>query len=405
MSPNVKSDKSAPYVYADHAATTPLDEAVYECMRPYFSGTYGNPSSLHTSGRRACKVLVDAREKIAHLLEARPEEIIFTGSGTESDNLAIVGTARANRAHGNHIIVSSIEHKAVLESARALIKEGFEVTEIPVDKSGMVDARDVVGAIKDTTILISIMLGNNEIGTLLPVQEIAKEVKKIRGDSPTPLMHTDACQAAGFEDIAPTKLGVDLLSLNGSKIYGPKGVGVLYKKKDTKIESIIVGGAQEYHLRAGTESVPLIVGITEAYAHAVALREQEVVRLEKLRAYFIEGLTKAIPDILINGNQKHHLPHITHVTVPLVEGESLVLLLDAHGIETSTGSACSSHDLRPSYVLTAIGQDDELVHGSVRFSFGRHTTKEDIDYILSVFPPIVATLKGISATNTYVGST
>jgi cysteine desulfurase len=387
-------------IYLDYAATTPTDTYVLQEMQNYFSPLYGNPSSLHTSGRRSLLAITSARENIARILGVSPDEIIFTGGGTESDNLAILGVARANKKYGNHIIISSIEHKAVLEAARVLKSEGFCVSIASVDEHGVLDIDECMSLVRKETILVSVMYANNEIGTVEPIQKLANKIKDMRGRLHTPLLHTDACQAVGYLDIDIPRIGVDLLTLNGSKIYGPKGIGVLYKRKDVIIEPLIVGGGQENALRAGTEAVPLIVGMCLALEKAEQMRESETKRLEILREYFTQGIKNSIPTARINGHPTIHLPNIVHITVPCIEGESMVLLLDAVGVEVATGSACSAQDLKPSHVLSAIGQDENIIHGSIRFSMGRHTTKEHIDYVLSVFPPIVERLLSASAITT-----
>jgi cysteine desulfurase len=351
---------------------------------------------MHASGRAAAEALRAARERVARCFSATTEEVIFTGSGTESDNLALFGAARAHAKHGKHIIVSAIEHKAVLESAEALAREGYEITVAPVDVHGMVDVAKVVSLVRDDTTLISIMLANNEIGTIEPITELVCALEVRRERTGFPLIHTDACQAAGHLALDVTKLGVDLMTVNGSKVYGPRGVGVLYKKRSVRISPLIIGGGQEYALRAGTESVPVIVGLALALEKAEKLRESEHARLSCLRQYFIGGLRALIPDIIVNGHPHFVLPHIVHVTVPSIEGESMVLMLDEKGVAAATGSACSSRDLKPSHVLSAIGQNGDLIHGSVRFSLGRSTRQDDLDYVLSVFPAVVATLKKTS---------
>jgi len=387
-------------VYLDHAAAAPTDPDIVKAMFPYFADAYMNPSSMHESGRRAAHAILESRARVARVIGSAPEEIIFTGSGTESDNLAVLGAARGNAVRGKHIIVSALEHKAVMESAHALQREGFSVSIAPADKRGRVNPEEIATLVTDDTTLVSVMLANNEIGTVEPVREIAAALKERRRASGFPLIHTDACQAAGYLSLNVNALGVDLMTLNGSKAYGPRGVGVLYKKSGVLLSPVIFGGHQEGGARAGTESVPLIVGVATALEKAEAMREEESARLETLRAYFIEKLREAFPDILINGDSQKHLPHIVHVTVPNIEGESMVLLLDQAGVECATGSACSSNDLRPSHVLSAIGQNAELMHGSVRFSMGRGTNKDDIDYVSSVFPGIVKTLRATSALTT-----
>lgn len=387
-------------MYLDHAATTPTDPEVRKVMDQFSDATYGNPSSLHASGRRAAAALADARERAARCINASPEEIFFTGSGTESDNLAIIGVLRANQAHGKHFIISAIEHKASIESAYAMDAEGFEYAIAPVDQYGVVKVQKLLSMVREDTTLVSVMLANNELGTLEPVAAIAHALREQKAHTGFPLIHTDACQMAGHHVIDVKALGVDLLSLNGSKIYGPKGVGVLYVKKGTAIDPIICGGGQERGLRAGTESLSLISGFAAALEKTERLREKETARYAKLRAYFVKGLKRSIPGIIINGHPVNVLEHIVHCTVPGIEGESMLLLLDEAGIEVATGSACSARDLRPSHVLVAIGQDDDLIHGSIRFSFGRSTTKQDLDRVLEVFPQIVKRLRGASVLTT-----
>lgn len=396
MSNTVEYGKNKKRVYADYAATTALDEEVFEIMKPFFGADFGNPSSIHSSGRAAKRIIENARVKTAGIIGAESREIIFTGSGTESDNLAVIGTARASRARGNHIVISAVEHKAVIEATKQLEREGFRVDKAPVDSFGRVNADEILSLVKNDTILVSVMSANNETGTIMPIAEIGETLKKRRKGDIVPIFHTDACQAAGWLPLNVNNLGVDLMTLNGSKIYGPKGVGMLYKKNDIRLEPIIVGGGQENDLRAGTESVPLIVGFAAAFEKAEYLRQNESARLRTLKEYFAEELKKRTPEVIINGHPEFNLPTIVYATFPKIEGESLVLMLDEAGVEVATGSACSSKDLEPSYVLRAMGQSDDLIHGSVRFSFGRHTTREEIDYILSVLPPIVKQLKSIS---------
>lgn len=394
MSNTVKSDRT---IYLDNAATTPLDSDVLAKMLPYFGAEYGNPSSLYASGRRARQAIEDARSGVAEVLNAFPEEIIFTGSGTESDNAALFGVARANRSAGNHIAISAIEHKAVLKSASALEREGFTITILPVDSDGLVSVEECIQNITPRTILVSVMYANNEIGTVEPIKELAAAIKKYRGSNPFPLFHTDACQAAGFLPLDVKELGVDLMTLNGSKIYGPKGVGVLYKKKGVKIAPLIVGGEQEANLRAGTESTPLVVGFAEALKKANYNREAKSKMLSELRDYFIERLRNEINGLIVNGHPSRRLPNNINVSIPNIEGESILLMLDEHGIEASTGSACSGHDLKPSHVLLALGQRADLAHGSIRFSLGRQTTKDEIDHVMVLFQEIVEYLTSISA--------
>ncbi len=384
-------------VYLDYAAATPIDPEVLQTMLPYWDKRYGNASSMHESGRRAKGAIDSARAAVAETLYCEPEEILFTGSGTESDNVALLGAARAARARGNHIIISAIEHKAVLESAEQLKKEGFEVSVLPVDKQGTITVDECLKLITKKTVLMSIMYANNEIGTVEPIQKLSAALQKRSGRELYPLLHTDACQAAGFLPLNVAELGVDLMTLNGSKIYGPRGIGALYKKKGVPLLPLIVGGEQEWHLRAGTESVPLIVGFAAALAKAERLRAAESARLTALRDFFIDRLLKKVPRAVLNGHPTDRLPNNVHVSVPHIEGESILLMLDRHRVEASTGSACSAYDLQPSHVLLALGQTAELAHGSIRFTLGRHTTKEELEYVLSVFPGIVERLIRLSA--------
>lgn len=383
-------------IYLDHAATTPIDTDVLMYMQAFWNECYGNPSSLHERGRRAMQAIQEARERVALCLGAYPDEIVFTGSGTESDNLAVLGVVRAQARYHNHVIVSAIEHKAILEAVSVLHKEGVALSVAPVNNDGLIDVQQVCSLVRDETSLVSIMLANNEIGTIEPISELVSSLLNQKRQTGFPLVHTDACQAAGHISINTNVLGVDLMTLNGSKIYGPKGIGALYKKRSVRIVPVIVGGGQENGIRAGTESVPLIMGFVYALEKAERLRKDEHKRLSNLRKYFVDGLRRCIPDIRINGHTQTVLPHIVHVTVPGVEGESMVLMLDERGVAVATGSACSANDLRPSHVLIAIGHHDDLIHGSIRFSFGRDTTQGDLAYVLRVFPSIVEQLKKTS---------
>jgi len=394
MSTTVASDKT---IYMDHAAATPIDLEVLSAMMPYFGPEYGNPSSMYASGRRAGQAIREARSEVAKVLNASLDEIFFAGSGTESDNMALIGTARANRTYGNHIIISAIEHKAVLESALKLRAEGFEVTFLPVDAYGRIDTERCMSLVTEKTILVSVMYANNEIGTIEPIEELAHAIKKYRGSKTVPLFHTDACQAAGHLSLDTKSLGIDLMTLNGSKIYGPKGIGLLYKRAGVHLSPLIVGGEQEMRLRAGTESIPLVVGFSLALSKADAMRKTESARLTVLRNYFMQRIRETIPDAILNGHPTQRLPNNVHVSIPCIEGESILLMLDKYGIEASTGSACSAFDLKPSHVLLAIGQSAEFAHGSIRFSLGRNTTTHEIDQVVSILARIVGELKKISA--------
>jgi cysteine desulfurase len=383
-------------IYLDYASTTPLDEEVLKRMLPFFSGSYGNPSSMYESGRKAQYVIQKAKRDIAGIIGSEPHEIIFTGSGTESDNLAVLGVARAYKSKGKHIIVSAIEHKAVLESARQLEKEGFEVSILPVQADGKINIEECIKLIRPETILVSVMYANNEIGTIEPIRELSSSVASLKNSSGMPFLHTDACQAAGYLDINVKNLGVDLMTLNSSKIYGPKGVGLLFKKSFIVLEPTVVGGDQEFSKRAGTENIALIAGFAEALRKAHEIRTTEFERIKNLRDYFVRRLSQELPFIKFNGHPTDRLPNIVHVSVPAIEGESMLLLLDQDGIEVATGSACSAFDLKPSHVLMAIGQDADIMHGSIRFSLGRDTTAQHLDHVVNVFKKVVTHLISLS---------
>lgn len=400
----------------DHAATTYLDSRVKAAMEPYWEDEFGNPSSLYRAGRRAKDALLGARETIARILRCQPGEVIFAGGGTEAINLAIFGVMyfysnilkNVGMSRGR-IITSSIEHHAVLNSCSALEKEGFAATYLPVDAYGLIDPKAMRAAIRPDTILVSVMYANNEIGTIEPIEEIGRliamvrEERKTAGNQTPIFFHTDACQAAGALEMDAAKLGVDLLVFNGSKIYGPKGVGVLYKKGSVRLMPLIYGGGQEQNLRSGTENVPGIVGIAKAFEIAHKEREQENARLIELRDYFINRLTVEIPKTILNGHPTKRLPNNINVSVLDIEGEAVVLRLDAEDIAIATGSACTSESLDPSHVILALGRPYEHAHSSLRFTLGRRTTKEDLDFVMSVFPDIVKKLRQISPLNLEVG--
>lgn len=401
--PTLPKPKTKKRIYFDHAATTYTDPAVVKAMLPYFTKEYGNPSSLYEIGRKANGVLNDARRQIAQVLHALPDNIIFTAGGTESDNLALFGAAKANCTAGKHIISTTIEHHAVLEVLDELKKEGFEITLLPVDKDGLVDPKEVAKAIRPDTILVSIMYANNEIGTIEPIAEIGREILKYRKANNTvyPYFHTDACQAAGYLELDTEKLHTDLMTVNGSKIYGPKGIGFLYVRRGTKIKPIILGGGQERRMRSGTENVPAIVGLAKALSMAQSKKEKEVKRLTGLTKYLLTKLQKTIPKIKLNGPEigEKRLANNINVTFLDVEGEALLLYLDEYGIMASTGSACTSNSLEPSHVLRALGLPYEYAHGSLRFSLGHCNSKADIDYLIKWLPGIVETLREMSPTN------
>ena len=377
-------------VYMDNAATTPVSPAVLEKMLPYFSECYGNANSIHSTGLDARKALNAARKKVAAALNCNPEEVYFTSGGSESDNWALKGVAFANRKKGNHIITSAIEHHAILHTCEWLEKQGFEITYVPVDADGLVNPADVEAAITDKTILISIMAANNEIGTIEPIEEIAKIAHAHHV-----LFHTDAVQAIGAISVDVRAIGCDLLSLSGHKFHGPKGVGALYIKQGTRIDNLIHGGAQERGRRASTENVAGIVGMAEAIELATANIPEKAARISALRDQLIDGLT-ALPYVRLNGHRTKRLPGNVDVSVRFIEGESLLLRLDLAGVAASSGSACTSGSLDPSHVLLAIGLPHEIAHGSLRLSLSDTTTQEEVDYVLSVLPGIIEYLRDMS---------
>jgi cysteine desulfurase len=377
-------------IYMDHAATTPVDPRVMEAMQPYFSEKYGNPSSLYSFAQEARSAMEEAREKVADLINASPQEIIFTSGGTESDNLALKGVAFANRDKGKHIITTAIEHHAVLNPCEWLEKQGFEVTYLPVDKDGIVSPESVEEEIRKDTILISIMHANNEIGTIEPIEEIGKIAREKEV-----YFHTDAVQSVGKIPVDVDKMNVDLLSISAHKMYGPKGVGALYVRRGTKISALSHGGGHERNLRSGTENVPGIVGLGKAAELASKEMEKEAKRLIKLRDRLIDGALK-IENSWLNGHRTQRLPNNVNLGFKFIEGESLILELDFNGIYANTGSACSSKSLKPSHVLTAIGLRPEETHGSLRLTLGKQNTHEDVDYVLEVLPKVVERLRAIS---------
>ncbi|MFH1386390.1 MAG: cysteine desulfurase NifS [bacterium] len=384
-------------IYLDYAATTPTDPRAIEAILPYFADKYGNPSSIHYFGQETKAAIEKAREQLASLLACKTEEIVFTSGGTEADNFAIEGVAFANKDKGNHIITSAIEHHAVLECCEFLKKYGFEITYLPVDKYGVVSPESVKNAITDKTILVSIMQANNEIGTIEPIAEIAKAIKiRSRELGVRSYFHTDAVQTAGHIPTNVNELGVDLLSISAHKLYGPKGVGVLYIKKGTKLTPLIHGGAQEKGRRGSTENVPGIVGFGVAAEIAGQEMKAESEKLTVLRDKLIKGLLEKIPDTHINGHPTLRLPNNVNISVRYVEGESMLLNLDMLGIAASTGSACTSGSLEPSHVMLAIGLSHEAAHGSLRFSLGKATTEKEIDKIIKTLPEIVAKLRAMS---------
>jgi cysteine desulfurase len=391
-------------IYLDHAATTPLDPEVKAVMEPFWSKNFGNPSSIYQIGIEAKNSLNQARQKIAKIINAGEKEIVFTAGGTESINLAILGLSRALKNElkkPGHIITTKIEHPAVLNSVIAAKDEGSNFTALAVDKFGLITVEQIKKALKPNTILISVMYANNEIGTIEPIAEIGKLLKKINQERkikklPKIYFHTDACQAAGYLDLNVEKLGVDLLTLNGSKIYGPKGSAILYVKTGTPIKPLIFGGGQEKGLRSGTENVPAFIGLAKALEMAQKNKDKECRRLRKFSQDLTEKILKTIPKTFINGHPEKRLPNNVNITILDIEGEALLLYLDNFGICASTGSACHSQNLEPSHVLQAIGLPREIIHGSLRLTLGKKTTQKEINYVLKVLPKIVKKLRELS---------
>lgn len=379
-------------VYLDNAATTKVRDEVVEAMLPYFTEYFGNPSSLHLFAREAGKGLDTARAQVAKALNAKPEEIIFTGGGSESDNMVLRGIPEAYKKKGKHVITSAVEHHAVLHTLEAMEKEGrVEVTYLPVDEYGMVTAEQVEKAIRPDTVLVSIMFANNEVGTIMPIEQIGETCKK-HGV----LFHTDAVQAVGHVPVDVEKMHIDLLSLSGHKFHGPKGVGALYVRKGVRIPALILGGAQERRKRAGTENVPGIVGTGKAIELATAELEDNAAKMKVLRDRLIFGIPARIPDVKLNGHPTERLPNNVNFSIRFIEGESILLMLDLNGIAASSGSACTSGSLDPSHVLLAMGLSHEVAHGSLRLTLSEFTTPEEIDYVLDTLPPIVEKLRAMS---------
>lgn len=378
-------------IYFDHAATTPLDKRVLDKMLPYFTENFGNANSQHMFGRDAVKAVDEARDTIAKLINAKPSEIYFTSGGTEADNWALRGAAYANRQKGKHLIISCIEHAAMITTAKELEKDGFEVTLLKVDKDGLVDLDDLKNSIRPDTVFIGVMYANNEVGTIQPIKEIAKIAKERNI-----LCFTDAVQAAGALKLDVKDLGVDMMSFSGHKFYGPKGIGVLYIKNGVKINSIVTGGHQERTKRGGTTNVPAVVGIAEAFKIANEELEENAKYISGLRDRFIDGVLKSVPYVKLNGHRTQRLPSNADFSFEYIEGESILFSLDLAGIAVSSGSACSSGSLEPSHVLLAMGIPEELAHGSIRFSFGKHNTAEEVDYAIEVIKNTVERLRRMS---------
>jgi len=378
-------------IYLDHAATTPVRPEVLETMLPYFNEKFGNASSIHGFGRDAKVALEEAREKVAKILDASSSEIFFTGGGTESDNLAIKGTALANRQKGKHVITSKIEHHAILESCKFLEKEGLEVSYLPVDSKGLVDPEDLKKAIRDDTILVSIMYVNNEVGIIQPIEELCK-IAKDRGI----YFHTDTVQAMGKIPVDVQKLNVDMLAMSGHKIYGPKGVGAIYIRKGVRIIPLSHGGQHERSRRAGTENVPAIIGFAKALELVNKELESQNKHQKNLTKAFYKRLIESIPYVILHGDLNRRIPNTLNLSFKGVEGESVILSLDTKGVAVASGSACTSGTLEPSHVLSAMGIDPAIAQGAIRFSFGRDNTMQDVEYVASILPEIVQRLRSMS---------
>lgn len=378
-------------IYLDNNATTQVHPEVVDIMNFCLKECFGNPSTIYSFGKKAKRLMDESREKIAKMIDASKDEIVFTSGGTEADNLAIFGIAKANKDRGKHIITSKIEHHAVINSCKALEKDGFEITYLDVDKYGVINLEQLERTIKKETILISVMHANNEIGTVEPIAEIGRIAKRHKI-----YFHSDTVQSIGKIRVDVKEMNLDMISISSHKLYGLKGIGCLYVKKGTRIKPILYGGEQEHHLRAGTENVPGIAGFGRAMELAVAETDKENERLTKLRDRLQEGLSKKIEHIIFNGHPTERLPNTLNCAIQFIEGESLILKLDDLGICASTGSACSSASLEPSHVLMAIGLPHEIAHGSLRLSLGRDTTDEDIDCVLDVLPTAVDELRAFS---------
>lgn len=403
-------------IYLDNSATTRVDERVLESMLPFFTEQYGNPSSVHQFGQQAKAAVDKARHEVAALINARPNEIVFTSGGTESNNLAIRGLAEniarmlrrldTYRNHnqtveniglnGIHIIISNIEHPAVYNVSTDLESRGAKLTVIPVNSDGIVSPDDVVNAVNNLPTIVSIMAANNEIGTIQPIKEISRQIVKLRDSGHKIWLHTDAVQAVGKIPVDVEDIGCDLLSLSGHKIYAPKGIGALYIRRGVKLHPQNIGGHQERDRRGGTEAVPNIVGLGTACKIAAAELKHESERIVKLRNRLESAITELIPDVIINGDVDRRLPNISNISFGGIEGEALLINLDMHGIAVSTGSACSSGTIEPSPMIKALGRDDSLARGAIRFSLGRFNTQTDIEFALNYLPDAVRNLRKLT---------
>ncbi|MBM3959573.1 MAG: aminotransferase class V-fold PLP-dependent enzyme [SAR202 cluster bacterium] len=383
-------------MYLDHSATTPLRRAAFEAMVPYFSEKFGNPSSLYALAQESRDGVDLARERVASVLACRASEVVFTSGGTESDNTAIKGVAAALRSNGNHIVTSAFEHHAVLHACHQLEKQGFEITYLPVNREGLIEPEAVAAAVTDRTTLVSIMYANNEVGSIQDIGAIARLVHQRAAElSRTIVMHTDAVQAPGWLDLSTQELGVDLLSLSGHKFHGPKGVGVLYVRRGTPLDSLLVGGGQERQRRSGTENVPGIVGLGVALELAEKEREEAGTRVQRLRDMLIEGIMERIGGAHLNGGLDRRLPGNVNISFEGIEAEPLLIGLDQHGICASSGSACSSASVEPSHVLLAVGLDADLAVGSLRLTLGHQTTEAEISRVIEVLPGVVKQLRAM----------
>lgn len=383
-------------IYLDNSSTTRVDPAVVEAMLPYLSEDFGNPSSIHYYGQRARAAVDKARHQVAGLINSRPNEVIFTSGGTESNNLAIRGLVEANETHGRHIITSAIEHSAVKSVCEDLEKQGYEVTYLSVYENGIVRVDDVVNAVRDDTILVSIMTANNEIGTLQPVEEIGRAIRELKQNGKKIWFHTDAVQAAGKINVDVEAIGCDLLSISGHKIHAPKGVGALYVRRGTRLHAQNIGGRQERGIRGGTESVPNIAALGKAAEMAKENLAIDSARLLDLRVKLENEIGEKISDLVFNGERGSRLPNIANISFLGVEGEGLLINLDMQGIAVSTGSACSSGSLEPSPVIRALGHGDDVARNAIRFSLGKDNTVDDIERLLEVLPNAVDTLRKLS---------
>ncbi|MCH5153467.1 MAG: cysteine desulfurase [Clostridiales bacterium] len=378
-------------VYADHAATTPCDKRVVEAMLPYFTSDFGNADSQHFYGRDTAKAVADARETVANIIGCKPNELYFTGSGTESDNWALKGVALHKKDKGNHVIISSIEHHAILTAAEWLEKNGFRVTRLPVDSTGLVKVADLEKAIDEQTTIVSIMYVNNEVGTIQPIKELAEVAHKHGA-----LFHSDCVQAIPYMKIDVKDLGVDLLTISGHKFYGPKGVGALYIRNGVKLDKLICGGGQERSQRGGTTNTPAVVGMAKALELSQLEMERNNMHIAQLRDHFVQRVQAEIPYVRFNGNKAHCVPSIANFSFEFVEGEGILMLMDFNGIAVSSGSACSSGSLDPSHVLLAMGVPIEVSHGSIRFSFGKDNTMEEVDFTVDKLKDTIGKLREMS---------